>query len=95
MSAGGGAEDGLPFERHDGAAAKCTFYGDRSIGSISEGLRTCWKRIRNIPLNSLDCNCEYLEACRGGCRYRAEQVDQVNGRDLYRCSLYGVIDMPR
>jgi len=77
---------------HDGTAAKCTFYGDRSIGSISEGLRTCWERVKPIRLENLDCKCEYLEACRGGCRYRAEQLDRVNGRDLYRCSLHGVID---
>ena len=77
---------------HDGTAAKCTFYGDRSVGSLSEGLRTCWERVRPIRLESLDCKCEYLEACRGGCRYRAEQVDRATGRDLYRCSLYGVID---
>jgi len=31
-----------------------------------------------------------LEACRGGCRYRAELLGRAAGRDLYRCSLYGV-----
>ena len=77
---------------HDGMAAKCTFYGDRTVGSISEGLRACWARVRPVRLESLDCKCEYLEACRGGCRYRAEQVDHAKGKDLYRCSLYGVID---
>jgi len=77
---------------HDGTAAKCTFYGDRPVGSLSEGLRTCWERVKPIRLESLDCNCEYLEACRGGCRYRAERADRATGRDLYRCSLYGVID---
>jgi radical SAM protein with 4Fe4S-binding SPASM domain len=76
----------------DGRAAKCAFYGNRSVGSLNEGLRTCWERIRPIRLESLDCKCEYLEACRGGCRYRAEQMDRATGRDLYRCSLYGVID---
>ena len=77
---------------HDGTAAKCTFYADRTVGSLSEGLRACWERVRPIRLESLDCKCEYLEACRGGCRYRAEQVDRATGKDLYRCSLYGVID---
>jgi len=77
---------------YDGKAAKCTFYGDRAVGSIEEGLRTCWERVRPIRLESLGCTCEYLEACRGGCRYRAEQVDHAAGRDLYRCSLYGVLD---
>jgi len=76
----------------DGSAAKCTFYGDRAVGDIGEGLRTCWQRIRPVKLESLDCKCEYLEACRGGCRYRAELLENPQGRDLYRCSLYGVID---
>ena len=76
----------------DGSAAKCTFYGDRAVGDIGEGLRTCWQRIRPVKLESLDCKCEYLEACRGGCRYRAELLEHPQGRDLYRCSLYGVID---
>jgi len=76
----------------DGTAAKCTFYGDRSVGTIGEGLRTCWQRIRPVRLDSLDCRCEYIEACRGGCRYRAELLENPQGRDLYRCSLYGLID---
>jgi radical SAM protein with 4Fe4S-binding SPASM domain len=78
----------------DGSAAKCTFYGDRAVGTVGEGLRSCWSRIRPIRLEHLDCKCEYLEACRGGCRYRAELLDGPMGRDLYRCSLYGVIDKP-
>ena len=77
---------------YDGKAAKCTFYGDRAVGSIDEGLRTCWDRIKPIRLETLDCKCEYVEACGGGCRFRAEQLDRPTGRDLYRCSLYGVID---
>ncbi len=78
----------------DGTAAKCTFYGDRAVGAVAEGLRTCWERIRPVKLEHLACKCEYLEACRGGCRYRAELLDSPVGRDLYRCSLYGVIDKP-
>jgi radical SAM protein with 4Fe4S-binding SPASM domain len=78
----------------DGTAAKCTFYGDRSVGAVSEGLRACWGRIRPVRLEQLDCKCQYLEACRGGCRFRAELLDRPQGRDLYRCSLYGVIDKP-
>ena len=78
----------------DGTAAKCTFYGDRAVGTVDEGLRSCWDRIRPVRLEHLDCRCEFLEACRGGCRYRAELLDGPQGRDLYRCSLYGVIDKP-
>ena len=78
----------------DGNAAKCTFYGDRPVGSVTEGLRACWERVRPVPLADLDCACEFLEICRGGCRYRAELLGNPSGRDLYRCSLYGVMHHP-
>jgi radical SAM protein with 4Fe4S-binding SPASM domain len=74
----------------DGRAAKCTFYADRAVGSVDEGLRTCWQRVRPVPLASLTCDCSYLEACRGGCRFRAELLSGKNGKDLYRCALYGI-----
>jgi radical SAM protein with 4Fe4S-binding SPASM domain len=76
----------------NGTAAKCTFYGDRPVGNLDEGLRACWARVRPVKLENLDCACEFVEVCRGGCRYRAELLGHAAGRDLYRCSLYGVID---
>lgn len=76
----------------DGKAAKCTFYGDRPVGTIGEGLRACWGRIRPVRLDTIACACEFREACRGGCRYRAEALGSAAGPDLFRCSLYGVID---
>lgn len=75
----------------DGRIAKCTFYGDQAVGTLAEGLRTAWSRIQPIRLKDLSCNCEYLEVCRGGCRYRAELMEGKRGRDLYRCMLYGII----
>jgi len=78
----------------DGNAAKCTFYGDRPVGSIESGLKACWERMRPIRLENLDCDCGYRDACRGGCRYRAELDGTPTGRDPYRCALYGVIDKP-
>ncbi len=78
----------------DGNAAKCTFYGDRPVGDLSEGLRSCWDRVRPVPLADLDCSCAFVEVCRGGCRYRAELLGSPSGRDLYRCSLYGVMHHP-
>jgi radical SAM protein with 4Fe4S-binding SPASM domain len=75
----------------DGAYAKCTFYGDQPVGTVDEGLRTAWGRIQPVMLKDLKCDCEYLEVCRGGCRYRAELIDGKGGRDLYRCMLYGII----
>jgi len=76
----------------DGAAAKCSFYGDRSVGLVDSGLAACWSRITPVRLSELSCDCEYLEVCRGGCRYRAELMDGPQGKDPYRCSLYGILD---
>jgi radical SAM protein with 4Fe4S-binding SPASM domain len=75
----------------DGRAAKCTFYADRAVGTVEQGLRACWERVQPVRLETLECDCEYLDVCRGGCRYRAELLDGKNGRDLYRCALYGIL----
>ena len=75
----------------DGRAAKCTFYSDKAVGLIDEGLRKCWKKIKPVKLDKLKCDCEYIEACRGGCRYRAENFGDALGKDLYRCALYDII----
>ena len=72
----------------DGRLAKCTFYADRSVGRIEEGLKKCWDRIIPVKLSNLMCDCEHIEVCRGGCRYRAELFGDPSGKDLYRCSLY-------
>ncbi len=44
-----------------------------------------------VRLKDLECDCEYLEVCRGGCRYRAELIEGKSGKDPYRCMLYGII----
>ncbi len=75
----------------DGKIAKCTFYHDRAVGSVDQGLMAAWRKIRPVLLKDLSCNCEFLEVCRGGCRYRAELSGGTRGKDLYRCVLYGII----
>ncbi|MFH1704259.1 MAG: radical SAM protein [Nitrospirota bacterium] len=75
----------------DGKVAKCTFYSDNPAGRVEEGLRTCWQRIKPIRLDELECDCEYIESCRGGCRYRAQLFGNSLGKDLDRCALYGII----
>jgi radical SAM protein with 4Fe4S-binding SPASM domain len=75
----------------DGKIAKCSFFRDNAVGYIADGLSGAWKKIRPVRLSDLSCNCEYLEVCRGGCRYRAELLSGKNGKDLYRCTLYGII----
>lgn len=74
----------------DGRMAKCTFYADRPLGTIKEGLRECWGRIQPIKLPSLTCDCSHIESCRGGCRFRAELLGDSLGKDLYKCSFYDV-----
>lgn len=75
----------------DGKVAKCTFYSDAPVGKTKEGLRACWQRIKHIRLDELKCDCDYIESCRGGCRYRAQLFGDPLGKDLYRCALYGII----
>lgn len=76
----------------DGKVTKCTFYADRPVGSIKDGLRQCWERTRPVSLKDLTCDCEYLESCRGGCRYRAELLGDPLGKDLYKCSFYDILE---
>ena len=78
-----------------GKVAKCTFYEDRAVGGIDEGLLATWKKVQPVVLKNLSCDCEYLEVCRGGCRYRAELLDGSRGKDLYRCTLYGILETDR
>ena len=75
----------------DGKIAKCSFYGDHAVGTIDDGLRKVWQKIKPVRLKNLSCNCQYLEVCRGGCRYRAELVSGMGGKDLYRCTFYGIL----
>ncbi len=48
-------------------------------------------KFKPVKLDKLKCDCEYIEACRGGCRYRAENFGDALGKDLYRCALYDII----
>ncbi|GBE01440.1 antilisterial bacteriocin subtilosin biosynthesis protein AlbA [bacterium BMS3Bbin06] len=72
----------------DGRVAKCAFYADRPVGHISEGLETCWKRIEPLKLTELSCDCDDIEICRGGCRYRAELMGDPLGKDIFKCSAF-------
>lgn len=75
----------------DGRIGKCSFYRDKTIGSVEDGLRVVWSRLKPVRLSDLQCKCDYLEICRGGCRYRAELLEGKGGRDRYRCMLYGML----
>ncbi len=74
----------------DGSVSKCAFYRDRPVGHISEGLRECWQRVKPIEIKSLSCSCDFLNICRGGCRYRAELCSGPSDPDPYKCYAFGV-----
>ncbi len=74
-----------------GDVSKCSLFREDPVGSIDEGLKTCWQRIPHIPLQDLTCNCPEKEACRGGCRYRAKLDENLFGPDLFQCYARGVL----
>lgn len=58
----------------NGAVAKCAFYAHSPLGIVSEGLQTCWTRLKPVRLEALQCadiHCPVIDKCRGGCRFRA------------------------
>jgi radical SAM protein with 4Fe4S-binding SPASM domain len=75
----------------DGSAAKCAFYADNPVGNIKEGIVQCWRRVTHYRLDELECDCQFIDECRGGCRYRARALGSETGKDLYRCGLYDKI----
>jgi radical SAM protein with 4Fe4S-binding SPASM domain len=75
----------------NGAVCKCGLFSQEPVGSIEEGLRTCWVRIPRIPLKDLTCNCSVIEECKGGCRYRAKIQRNLFQPDLYQCYARGVL----
>jgi radical SAM protein with 4Fe4S-binding SPASM domain len=73
----------------DGSSAKCAFYSDEPVGHVREGLSRCWQRVKHTRLEELQCDCDALEACRGGCRYRASLLGGPLEKDFYMCAFYG------
>jgi radical SAM protein with 4Fe4S-binding SPASM domain len=75
----------------NGKVCKCGLFSQEPVGSIEEGLRTCWGRIPHILLKDLDCECPVMEDCRGGCRYRAKIQGDLFQPDLFQCYARGVL----
>ncbi|MBS3809032.1 MAG: radical SAM protein [Desulfobacterales bacterium] len=89
-----GSSDGYACGRHlmavmpDRQAVKCGFYREMPLGDAAEGLADCWRRMPHIRLDELECrDCEYLNECRGGCRFRAPHP---LAPDPAMCRLFGV-----
>ncbi|MBN1802666.1 MAG: radical SAM protein [Candidatus Lokiarchaeota archaeon] len=80
-----------------GVITKCGFFYEQNVGNIHDlGLKKGWELIQkklNWPFTSLKCqeiNCEFLEECRGGCRYRAfRNTGDVLGVDAFKCEQFG------
>jgi radical SAM protein with 4Fe4S-binding SPASM domain len=75
----------------NGKVAKCGLFSQEPVGSIAEGLRSCWERIPRIGLKELVCNCALIDECRGGCRYRARLQGDIFKPDLFHCYARGVL----
>lgn len=75
----------------DGKVARCGFFTDEPLGTINEGIETCWKRLRHQRVDDLLCNCEYIEECKGGCRYRAiTYYGDIRSPDPVQCYARGL-----
>ncbi|MBD3255016.1 MAG: radical SAM protein [Candidatus Lokiarchaeota archaeon] len=80
-----------------GNITKCGFFSEQNIGKVFEiGLKKGWKLIQkelNWTLDELECNkinCEFMNDCRGGCRYRAlKNSGSVYGVDSFKCYQFG------
>ena len=83
-----------------GVVTKCGFFYDENVGNVFDlGLKKSWELIQEIlnwRISDLQCaklNCEYLEQCRGGCRYRAYQTTgNLMGIDSYKCAQFGKLN---
>ena len=75
----------------NGTICKCGLFSQEPVGSVEEGLRTCWDRIPRIALKDLTCKCPVLQECKGGCRYRAKIQGDLYQPDLFQCYSRGVL----
>jgi len=74
----------------DGKVCKCAFFAEEPAGMVQrEGLRKCWSLIPRMNLNELQCDCEQLMECRGGCRYRALLYQDMYAKDPVQCFARG------
>ena len=74
----------------DGTVCKCGFYANSPSGSTDAGLLGCWQNTPRLKTESLRCDCDMVEECRGGCRYRAEVAGDPLGVDPVMCAANGL-----
>jgi radical SAM protein with 4Fe4S-binding SPASM domain len=80
----------LAFVKAGGQLVKCGFYDQWSGGPGARGLREAWRSLPRMRLEDLDCDCDYLSECGGGCRFRAETASGRTGPDPLKCIQFGV-----
>jgi radical SAM protein with 4Fe4S-binding SPASM domain len=82
-----------------GQVTKCGFFTDKSPGNVLKiGLKESWRGIQRSciwdikDLKCTDLNCDVIDECRGGCRYRAlKHSNDLYGLDPYKCIAYNKI----
>ncbi len=72
-----------------GRLLKCGYYRDISGGDLGKGLRQAWVDLPKLRLESVCPDCERLEECGGGCRFRAELMTYKGGPDPIACLRQG------
>jgi len=92
-----GGSNGLACGSHlmtidpDGRAARCGFYLDTPAGNVREGLAEVWGKMEHVPLDELQCACDQLDECAGGCRFRARVLEGSDqSPDVVQCYARGV-----
>ncbi len=71
-----------------GAVSKCSFFADEPVGDISGGLAANFAKVRKLKLEELECDCDLIEECRGGCRYRAILDGGITKKDKAKCHYF-------
>lgn len=75
----------------DGRMVKCGLYKKSGTAiPVIDNLKEVWVDYPHIILKNLKCDCNLLDTCRGGCRYRAGQFGDDLGPDLLQCHRLGV-----
>jgi radical SAM protein with 4Fe4S-binding SPASM domain len=82
-----------------GVVSKCGFFAEKGPGNVLElGIKESWKGVQKTciwDIQDLKCNelnCDVLDECRGGCRYRAlKHTMDLYGFDPYKCVAYNKI----
>ena len=80
-----------------GVITKCGFFTEQSVGNIFDlGIKKGWELTQeslNWYLDDLKCrdlNCEFIDDCRGGCRYRGlKNTGDIYGVDSFKCFQFG------